>query len=423
MLDASNHILREYCKNSSLTNESIIDMAATIINDEIRSTAYDLTKHPMFSDMGNDTLTPKSLKRLLDGIVKTKAKVKPQTVERKKIAIAHSLISATRPRSFVSPILLGISCYLNTRLESRECIDILSSLAFCDNYKELLRLFDSLSPKDDSEEFQVLLYDFLNFIFDNADLNIRTLTGLGTWHCMGGIVAGTPSVGNQAEPDIPRTIKICPAEQLYNFANIPITQYKRQKNAGLKKVKVGSLAINIEEPNQLKKAKMLDNFWLVSFPLLKAVSTEEPWREISCPNWSGYMQSSVKGDTYHVSDIQIVPFINLDPKKSETVFSALEFAQSQMSKLYPAMQGEKKIQGTITLDLNLHAIFDDIWLANKERFDQIFIRLGGFHKLMSYMGGVGFIMKVSGLEELLSTVYASNTVEHMMSGKAYSRAL
>ena len=121
-------------------------------------------------------------------------------------------------------------------------------------------MFDSLILKDDSEEFQVLLYDFLNFIFDNADLNICTLTGLGTWHCMGGIVAGTPSVGNQAEPDIPRTIKIRPAEQLYNFANIPITQYKRQKNAGLKKVKVGSLAINIEEPNQFKKAKMLDNF-------------------------------------------------------------------------------------------------------------------------------------------------------------------
>ena len=47
-------------------------------------------------------------------------------------------------------------------------------------------------------------------------------------------------------------------------------------------------------------------------------------------------------------------------------FFALEFAQSQMSKLYPAMKGEKKIQGTITLDQNLHVIFDDIWLANKE---------------------------------------------------------
>ena len=105
------------------------------------------------------------------------------------------------------------------------------------------------------------------------------------------------------------------------------------------------------------------------------------------------------------------------------VFSALEFAQSQMSKLYPAIQGKKKIQGTITLDQNLHVIFDDIWLANKERFDQIFIGLGDFHKHMSYMGGVDYIMKRSGLKELLPTVYASNTVEHMMSGKAYSHAL
>ena len=62
-------------------------MAATIINDEIRSTLYDLTKYPKFSNMGNDALTFKSLKRLLDGIVKTKAKVKPQTVERNKMLL------------------------------------------------------------------------------------------------------------------------------------------------------------------------------------------------------------------------------------------------------------------------------------------------------------------------------------------------
>ena len=42
---------------------------------------------------------------------------------------------------------------------------------------------------------------------------------------------------------------------------------------------------------------------------------------------------------------------------------------------------------------------------------------------MSLMGAAGFIMKGSGLEELLSTVYASNTVEYILLGKAYSRAL
>ena len=39
------------------------------------------------------------------------------------------------------------------------------------------------------------------------------------------------------------------------------------------------------------------------------------------------------------------------------------------------------------------------------------------------MGGIGKMMKGSGLEESLETVYGENTVQDMMSGKAVSRAL
>ena len=53
----------------------------------------------------------------------------------------------------------------------------------------------------------------------------------------------------------------------------------------------------------------------------------------------------------------------------------------------------------------------------------LFIRLGGFHLLMSFLSAIGFIMAGSGLEELYSTVYAKNSVQQMMNGKAYSRAI
>lgn len=48
------------------------------------------------------------------------------------------------------------------------------------------------------------------------------------------------------------------------------------------------------------------------------------------------------------------------------------------------------------------------------------IRLGGFHLLMSFLGAIGSIMAGSGLEELWQTVYAKNSVPHMMNGHAYS---
>ena len=50
-------------------------------------------------------------------------------------------------------------------------------------------------------------------------------------------------------------------------------------------------------------------------------------------------------------------------------------------------------------------------------------RLGGLHTLMSFMGSIGWLMKGSGLEELLAEVYADHSVTHMLSGKAISRAL
>ena len=43
--------------------------------------------------------------------------------------------------------------------------------------------------------------------------------------------------------------------------------------------------------------------------------------------------------------------------------------------------------------------------------------------VMSFLGSVGNMMKGSGLEELFAEVYAEHSVIHMMSGKAFSRAL
>ncbi|KAF2885954.1 hypothetical protein ILUMI_20218 [Ignelater luminosus] len=53
----------------------------------------------------------------------------------------------------------------------------------------------------------------------------------------------------------------------------------------------------------------------------------------------------------------------------------------------------------------------------------LFIRLGGFHFLLSFLGAVSHIMAGSGLEEAWMLVYAKNSILQMMRGKAYSRAI
>lgn len=51
------------------------------------------------------------------------------------------------------------------------------------------------------------------------------------------------------------------------------------------------------------------------------------------------------------------------------------------------------------------------------------IRLSAFHTEMSFLSCVGHIMEGSGIQEILELIYATNTVPHMLGGKAIARAI
>ena len=53
----------------------------------------------------------------------------------------------------------------------------------------------------------------------------------------------------------------------------------------------------------------------------------------------------------------------------------------------------------------------------------IAIRLRGFHTMLSFLGSIGHLIEGSYLKRLFEAFYTKNTVPHIMSGKAVSRAL
>ena len=143
------------------------------------------------------------------------------------------------------------------------------------------------------------------------------------------------------------------------------------------------------------------------------------------------METAVRGNKHDRSSITILPFLNFDHTKIDILYSALIFAQKQIEnhqKSSEVLQDARQIKiiGAVTFDQPLFAKADDIVQASPE-IDLNFVRLGGFHLIMSYMGSIGFIMRGSGIETLLGTVYAQNTIiyyiDHMISGHAYARAL
>ena len=131
------------------------------------------------------------------------------------------------------------------------------------------------------------------------------------------------------------------------------------------------------------------------------------------PNWSGYMQSVSIGTYPGAATISFLPIIDLDPNNYSCIYSTLLFIQNQSHALNIPTP-------CITFD-------QPLWLKSMEIISakslNIVTRLDGFHLLMSFLGSVGKMMELSGIEDVLESVYGSNTVKHILSGKAISRAL
>ena len=63
------------------------------------------------------------------------------------------------------------------------------------------------------------------------------------------------------------------------------------------------------------------------------------------------------------------------------------------------------------------------YIGNSFILDNVFLPLGGFHLLMSFMGSIGYIMAGSGLKEVWETVYAPKSTEKIMTRHSFSRAI
>ena len=111
--------------------------------------------------------------------------------------------------------------------------------------------------------------------------------------------------------------------------------------------------------------------------------------------------------------ILFLPIIDLNPSDETCIYSTLLFVCDQAKKLGIQVP-------SITFD-------QPLWLKASGIIEEsklnIVCRLGGFHTMMSFLRSIGVLMKGSGLEGLFAEVYSENTVGHIFTGKAVSRAL
>ena len=126
------------------------------------------------------------------------------------------------------------------------------------------------------------------------------------------------------------------------------------------------------------------------------------------------MELIIKGND-HPSKlcITILPFIDLSPSDESCIYSIL---------LYIIDQARQKKIFTLSVVFDQPLRIKSMEIVNAKGL-KIVARLGGFQTLMSFIRSLGIIMEWSGLEKALETVYKPNTVTHIFSDRALSRAL
>ena len=98
-----------------------------------------------------------------------------------------------------------------------------------------------------------------------------------------------------------------------------------------------------------------------------------------------------------------------------------------MSCIYSTLKFVKSQSRSLGINTPVITFDQPLWIKAikiiKVKSLHMVCMLGGFHLLMSFMGSIGSLMKSSGLEDAIEQIYAKNTVPHIISGKAISRAI
>ncbi|GBP33878.1 hypothetical protein EVAR_20989_1 [Eumeta japonica] len=327
---------------------------------------------------------------------------KEKKMELKKNYLAHSIICAVRPKSFISTLHHATGLYINRKSGSKVIVNLLSNLGVCASYYDVA-LHEVSAIK--AEITTVTPPVFAQYIYDNADHNAQTIDGKNTIHVAAGIAAINPPSALGTDSPVPKLKKLLEACEVASFGNVPLREYNDCGTSlqsiiykDVRKYKFG----NIE-------------------PGLSPVYTTYIWgcylQVWNLPSLRGYLEKISNKIQYSVSRILMLPIIDQDPSNPQTIYTALHFAANHAKQI-------RMNTCFVTFDYALWIKAKQILCNTQDKeLESVQLRLGGFHLLMSYLKAVGTIMDGSGIKVLFVTVFATNSVDKMLNCTTYSRAI
>ena len=306
-------------------------------------------------------------------------------------SIGQCIIQLVRNTTILCPLQVAFGADLHHQTGSRYLIDLSKKMGYSCGYNEILN-FNQCAAGFDSDKGRTHVVESDIYSADNADVLMETIDGKNTLHVMG-VIRSTLSKGIMTEPI-------------------------QRKPPSIEKLQERISPFFYFHKNMVKELRATFSPWMLNETKLP-VTTKLDMLRISAsvfkpvPRYTGFMKLVMRGnENDKTHEIEFLPFIDLNPADMSATFTTLEFVISESKKH------------------NQHPIvtFDQpLWwksmLIKHAKELRVTILLGNFHTQMSFLGSIGTIMKNSGIEAVLGTVYEEPTVKKILQGKSFKRSM
>lgn len=429
----------ENLRNATKRDQVLI-MSGEIIQQDIRSLSVKMSWPPEDEDLTMESVVhyiPCSLNTFLSTLFEyPKSSQIEQRSEVRKLAIAQDIVFSVSRGKVKTPKSILLTSLVKSLTNNTECIRVLNKLGHGIDYHamEELETLEALKVIDVKTENKVAIPPKIMqtrrscssvalVVSDNIDNLERTLSGANTSHRVNSIIVLSENTDQQScddsnmaqgtlsvySPSPPKRKKIRSIPEKYlQQPNFPLCFNRKQGPEEMKFINEAT-TIPYERVSQSQRIRYI--IWVASRHL-----ASRP--DLLAPNWTGF--NILVRDNVLVVQSKIAYLDALDAPATEHT-TAFEILQRAL-----AIKDSLELDGIVAVfDQALYAKCAEMKWQHLKEFESIVIMMGGFHLLQVLFNVIGIRFGDAGIRDLaiLSKVVAQGSIESVVSGKNYNRAV
>lgn len=322
--------------------------------------------------------------------------------------------------SVPTPKQLGIALHVIKQTRSKETVTLLNRLGNSISYYDAQRYITSMAINADEKILETGFFipdnikhgRFTQFAFDNLDFRESTMDGKtthGTTHIIYQYPLNSTETNFSSSTKVslhkPRGMSLSTVKE-FQTTPVILTSADRQESRSL-------CGIKLVPEEQFHD----DNISLVNFlyNLCQGGSTDllDFLDELKPTTWKQFHEMLI-ADPVEKTTIGYGPFFPESPTRPDVVAESVNYCVGVAKEL-----GQDHC--IITCDQAIYEIVLTLQKKYPKKYGNIIIRMGGFHIVMNFLGAIGYLMKSTGIEDILvnSGICQAGTVNKLLDGKDY----